>query len=464
MSQRLPEKIQWAEGMLLTPQHFQQQDHYWQAMLQFSRALQQPYHWGIVDCQIDQAALHEGQLVVEQLQAVMPSGLFVQYPPHEPQTPLAVDLTQLKMGTSCTVQLAVPQPLQDGGQGQAVQRYVPGSQQLVVDENTGVGQVAIYRVCPKLTLQTGDTLPPQWETLKLFEVASSHNGELQLTDYHPPMLFLESSLVMGDQALSNRVQQLVQRLRTKATELAGSTPGHGATASPQQRPTIYQLVTALPALEVLVRSGKVHPFTLYLQLAEVIGALSPLEASLLPMRLPKYDHNNIAAVFNPVLQSIDRLISKVNVAYDALPFEKQATGRFIRILGERLLQEPLLLELTPHPGQSSRQMLEWLKTARIASEKIMPILRQRRLTGAIVRRLSTAQCSQWGLTDNGCWYLLRNQQITLQDKAEPVIAQQQPLCIEGSVSESGPAAITLYRPRRKVTKPEQKELADVNVC
>lgn len=114
MSQRLPEKIQWAEGMLLTPQHFQQQDHYWQAMLQFSRALQQPYHWGIVDCQIDQAALHEGQLVVEKLQAVMPSGLFVQYPPHEPQTPLAVDLTQLKMGTSCTVQLAVPQPLQNG--------------------------------------------------------------------------------------------------------------------------------------------------------------------------------------------------------------------------------------------------------------------------------------------------------------------------------------------------------------
>ncbi|MGI0115453.1 type VI secretion system baseplate subunit TssK [Zooshikella sp. RANM57] len=464
MSNRLPEKIQWAEGMLLTPQHFQQQDHYWQAMLQFSRVLQQPYHWGIVDCQIDKAALLEGQLVVEQLTAMMPSGLFVQFPPPEQQAPLAVDLSELKMGSQCTVQLAVPRPLQGGGQSQPIQRYITGSQQLVADENTGVGEVAIYRIRPKLTLQMGETLPPQWETLKLFEIESSHNGQLQLTGYHPPMLYLESSAVMGDQALLSRVQLLVQRLRMKATELAGSTPGHGATASPQQRPTIYQLVSALPALEVLVRSEKVHPFTLYLQLAEVIGALSPLELSLLPMRLPKYDHNNIAAVFHPVLQAIERLISKVNVAYDALPFEKQAAGRFIRVLGESQLQEPLLLELTPHPGQSSRQMMEWLKTARIASEQIMPVLRQRRLTGALVRRLSTAQCSQWGLTDNGCWFLLRNQQVTLQDKAELVIAQQQPLCIEGSVSQTGPAAITLYRPRRKVTKTVKKELADVDAC
>jgi len=70
----LPLSVCWHEGMLLSPQHFQQNHIYWETQLQ-SIVQTTPYYWGIVTMAIDEARLLEGIVYLTRLRAVMPDGL-----------------------------------------------------------------------------------------------------------------------------------------------------------------------------------------------------------------------------------------------------------------------------------------------------------------------------------------------------------------------------------------------------
>jgi len=45
----LPEPVQWSEGMLLSPHHFQQNHIYWEAQMQHQMGWIQPNFWGLIE-------------------------------------------------------------------------------------------------------------------------------------------------------------------------------------------------------------------------------------------------------------------------------------------------------------------------------------------------------------------------------------------------------------------------------
>ncbi|HYH84870.1 MAG TPA: type VI secretion system baseplate subunit TssK, partial [Pyrinomonadaceae bacterium] len=73
----IPESIQWHEGLLLTPQHFQQLSLRQEALLQYVSAAVAPFNWGVRYVKIDPASLAGGTFRVLELEAVMPDGLVV---------------------------------------------------------------------------------------------------------------------------------------------------------------------------------------------------------------------------------------------------------------------------------------------------------------------------------------------------------------------------------------------------
>src|SRR5215475_9298751 len=76
----IPERIQWSEGMLLGPHHFQQTARRNEALLDyyFSRAV--PYFWGVTRLQIDPMRLAAGFVTILALEAVMPDGTLINHP------------------------------------------------------------------------------------------------------------------------------------------------------------------------------------------------------------------------------------------------------------------------------------------------------------------------------------------------------------------------------------------------
>src|ERR1700761_6482753 len=83
------ERVVWSEGMLMAPQHLQQQDAYHEALLDARVAALTPYAWGVCELSIDLSALEAGQLIVRSFLGVFPSGATLQLRDAGPARPLA---------------------------------------------------------------------------------------------------------------------------------------------------------------------------------------------------------------------------------------------------------------------------------------------------------------------------------------------------------------------------------------
>ncbi|HYL06343.1 MAG TPA: hypothetical protein VE075_09905, partial [Thermoanaerobaculia bacterium] len=56
----VPPAIQWHEGMLLAPQHFQLFAQRQELLLQYHAAAISPFHWGVRSCRVDPVMLVDG--------------------------------------------------------------------------------------------------------------------------------------------------------------------------------------------------------------------------------------------------------------------------------------------------------------------------------------------------------------------------------------------------------------------
>nr|MBA2379172.1 type VI secretion system baseplate subunit TssK [Blastocatellia bacterium] len=67
-------KIVWNEGMLLTPHHFQQWDNYHEELLNSRVRSMMPYEYGVIDLQVNNEAIANGNFQLATCRAVLPDG------------------------------------------------------------------------------------------------------------------------------------------------------------------------------------------------------------------------------------------------------------------------------------------------------------------------------------------------------------------------------------------------------
>lgn len=91
MDLSLSHKVIWHEGMLLMPQHFQQQDRYIKRLInQFNSALC-PHTYGIIHLEFDEILLERGELAIKYCQALLPDGTYIDIPSKD-KAPIPVKL------------------------------------------------------------------------------------------------------------------------------------------------------------------------------------------------------------------------------------------------------------------------------------------------------------------------------------------------------------------------------------
>src|SRR5215813_2876797 len=90
----IPDAINWHDGLLLTPQQFQQLTLRNEALVQYGTSLFLPFCWGLRRFKHDPIVLPGGKLRVVELEAVMPDGLVVWQDSSEAEDALEIDLTK----------------------------------------------------------------------------------------------------------------------------------------------------------------------------------------------------------------------------------------------------------------------------------------------------------------------------------------------------------------------------------
>jgi type VI secretion system protein ImpJ len=380
---KLPDAIQWHEGMLLAPQHFQQMSSRMDDLLHYQMEAGLPFHWGIKSLTIDTVLLIEGTFRVLEIEAVMPDGL-VAY--HSPATEgnLEIDLTphtDEMAQAPITIYLVVPAKKE--GQVSArgtLARYNSVEGRPVIDENTGESELSIPRLVPRLSLLITDKPPQKYTALPLAR-ASYKNETYALTDYLAPCLNVPLRSPVGRMcsAISRRLREkavfLAERISSPAAALRGP-------MSLETKLLIHAMVSGLPEFEALLSSGRAHPYRLYLSLCAILGNLSVLGTGLVPPVLAPYNHDDLYANFAETRDYIFRVIDEgILESHTAIPFDFENGVFSIRLI--RAWTTPtIVIGVRGRTAMREEEITAWFEESLISSDVNVESLKEKRIRGA----------------------------------------------------------------------------------
>lgn len=379
----VPPPIQWHEGMLLAPQHFQQMSLRHELLVHYHTSASAPYAWGVRHLEIDPVTLPDGKLRVLELEAVMPDGLLVSFNRDLPE--LSIDLqdhVDAMKSKPVTMHLAV---VARGAGLKFADRYTSSDGGSIADQNEAHDEIKIPVLKPVLQLLAGDEPAPMYVTIPIAKIAY-RNESFTRTRFDPPLLRVARGSTVYDMC-----NTLASRLREKASFLAEQVRSPSSSASVTQlvdtKILVHCLAGELPAFEAILRSGAAHPFPLYVALCSVAGHVAGLGQALVPPVFDPYDHNHLVATFDQVYNAVTKAIAQgVRESYLEYPFVHEG-GEFHIQFDPDWSGRSVILGVRAPSGVSDHDMAQWVGASVIASRSMLLPLRDRRVTGAVRKQI-----------------------------------------------------------------------------
>lgn len=310
--------VVWSKGVLLSPQHLQAQDRFFEDTLRFLSSSLSFRGWGFTSLQIDAMGLNEGRLSLTQASGIFPDGLMLDMPSCDapPASRTLEDCFPTGVST-CAFFLAVPQD-RPGGINVALQRGGISARfyselQMLRDENsTGVEKpVSLARKNLQILAENenleGSVLLP------LAKVERTEAGAYRLDPgFVPPRLN-----VKGDELLTGFLRGIIETLVSRSSQLAGSRRQRNQSLVDFSASDIanfwllYTINSQLPVFRHMLDAPQVHPEALFLQMLSLAGSLTTFSSRIEPRDLPSYEHENLGECFQALDATIAELLETV---------------------------------------------------------------------------------------------------------------------------------------------------------
>jgi type VI secretion system protein ImpJ len=317
----VPEQVHWHEGLFLQPQHFQTMQR--QLLDQFvaERSLGWSFPYGVVDCELSDAALQNHRVQFTRLRAILRSGRQVCIPGNAELAPLDIKAALESGSGSMLISLAVPhwQERRPNVSDAAAQAKRAESlynlvEAQVFDENTGSNPkpLAMRRINARLVID--DAGKDEFELLPLLRIKRAA-GEavgrpMQDRDFIPPCLTLDGSpelrrIILGisDDVEASR-RELVPQLMRDGFNLE--------TLRPVQFGQFHKLRTLnhfAGRLPSLARAAAITPFVMYMELRSLLGELLALQPDRDDLfEVAPYKHEDPGACFLDLADRIRQLL------------------------------------------------------------------------------------------------------------------------------------------------------------
>lgn len=393
MARRHLDRVVWSEGMLMCPQHLQQNDLFHEATLAARLAALSPYNYGVATQKIDEGELKSGVLKIAAFTGVLTNGLPIDYGVGEvggpPSRPLEEHFSST--ATILEVHLAVPSAregipnYQDAVDDAAVARYktinrpVPDLTIAKTEQIIGFGR-------PNVVLLFGNEQREDFESLKIAEIVRDPTGSFSLSrNYIPPSLF-----VSGSKVLVTYSTELLSVMLTKQRALSETRRQIDASSVEftAQDITRFLLLNALnthiPVMRHVVENQTASPLELYLTLITLAGELTSFSSEVDPSTFPKFNYNDLRSTFEPLVGVINQMLgATVRERCITVPLEPRADGMWIgQLKDERLQRCPryVLAVEAQSPQQDTANRLP--KLSKIASWKTINTIVQSATPGA----------------------------------------------------------------------------------
>lgn len=392
-------KIVWNEGMLLTPHHFQQWDNYHEELLNSRARSMMPFNYGVLDLQISQESIANGNFQVTHCRAVLPDGLMINVPDAEGAPDLRpvgdhFKVEQERLG----VHLAVPAKkmgeanfqASGGNAGSNLRYHQEGA--LVKDESTGSNEQPVAYAKSNLRIVFDDELRDGFTSIKIAELARTPTGQLMIADdYIPPILSATSN-----GWLAGMLRQLVEILITKSASLGEQRRQSNASLADFTTSEVavfwllHSINSSIPTMSHFFRSPLLHPERLYLEMAELVGKLLTFSLEYHPKDIVRYDHDDLYFTFYTLSTQLKDLLETVIPSRCvAIPLEKTRETLYVgRIDDERLLKEAAFY-LAVRAQMPESKLIEGVpRVVKIASRDVIDSVIGSALPGVVLTHAS----------------------------------------------------------------------------
>ncbi|MBI3186652.1 MAG: type VI secretion system baseplate subunit TssK [Gammaproteobacteria bacterium] len=310
----LDSKVVWSEGMFLNPQHFQQQERYFERYIEGKCSAFGAYGWGLHHFEVDQQLLHLGKISVTRARGVFPDGS----PFNFPDIDVAPPVLEVPENThNAIVYLAIPVKRagavdvlsEDNTQGLA--RYY-SKEQTVRDVTSESGDnltINVGKLRFRLLLETDDL--SGYACIGLLRIAESREDKNVLLDdqYIPTVLDCNAT-----PKLSGFLAELSGLLHHRGESIAGrlADTKRGGTAEIADY-MMLQLINRLePLTNHLAGMNGLHPLSLYAESLQMVGELSTfVTRNKRPPGFDTYLHDNLQKTFVPLMTALRQCLSMV---------------------------------------------------------------------------------------------------------------------------------------------------------
>lgn len=337
-------KIAWLESQYLYPQHFQQQERYFEALIDSRATAIKPYIWGFSELTLDSGALAEGRVAMISAAGILPDGTPFDLPGMAPLPP-AISVPSGSAGQK--IYLILPS-------------YRPGSRHLDANPSGTSERIARYRM-RMLDVFDYAAEVPQSEPIEaavlnfaLALEAEDLGGYISLpiarirevTAEGAVVLdntFIPSTLcVFGSQRLKAWLADIIGLLKQRAEALAARFNQAGGSSAIADFMLLQLMNRYEPRLRHFAAIRLLHPERLYVELLGLMGELATFTTdSKRPTELPFYNHEDPHACFQPLVDRLGRFLSAVlEQTAISLPVEERQFGiRVARIVDRSLLRQ-----------------------------------------------------------------------------------------------------------------------------
>ncbi|MFY9997569.1 MAG: type VI secretion system baseplate subunit TssK [Leclercia sp.] len=302
----------WGRGIMISPQHFQQQAAYaaWSAECIAQMGLNHP--WGVIEASFEPDALKLGRLHARKLHLRFPDGTLV-----DTHNADALPSALLLDGESreTVVLLALPLLRANGGNclaPDAVAERPVRYRQRWHDVRNQFGddtrQIAVMQ--PELSLRFAHQDNSDYLTCPVARLQQDSQGAWTLDEtFLPPLLTVQSS-----RWLVTQLQQLMIQLRARLTRLmamrreSNERMADFAVADVSLFWLLNALNSAEPLLGQFERQLQSPAERLYPELARLAGSLLTFSLDHLVSDIPAYQHHQLNAVFPPLFELLSDLL------------------------------------------------------------------------------------------------------------------------------------------------------------
>ena len=327
-------KVVWAEGLFLQPQHLQQQERYLERLIRSSTASLSPFSYGFEQLDIDADLLTLGKFAIRSASGIMPDGTPFKIP-GDVDHPAPVDLPETLRNATVYLLLPTRQPgaleTVPAERSETAARFVV-SEHEAIDTNAGYQSVATLPI-GKLRLRfalehdsrAGFTA---LGVARVVEVRADRSVMLE-DGYIPPLLLGSASPL-----LSGFVTQIEGLVHHRAEALAGrvsesATRGAAEIADYLLLQVCNRYEPVLTHLAAIV--NQLHPEPLYRVLLALAGELATFtESRKRPPVFPPYRHDDLHATYRPLIAMLRQALSAV-LEQTAVPIPLQERKFGIRV-------------------------------------------------------------------------------------------------------------------------------------